>query len=190
MTETQIILASASPRRRELLAQIGVQFSVMVADIDETSWADEVAEVYVARMAVEKAQAVRHRLTEAASPILAADTSVVLDGKILGKPCDQEDALSMLARLSGRTHQVYTALALLDSEGQTHQRLSVSAVTFRGLSEAERVAYWATGEPADKAGAYAIQGRAAVFISRLEGSFSGVMGLPLYETAELLSSHK
>lgn len=189
MTEAQLVLASASPRRRELLAQIGVQFTVMVADIDETPWLNELADTYVARMALEKAQAVRRRLS-VAQPVLAADTSVVIDGDILGKPENRGDALSMLARLSGRTHQVYTALTLIDFKGQEHQRLSVSQVTFRGLSEAERVAYWGTGEPTDKAGAYAIQGRAAVFVARLEGSFSGVMGLPLYETAQLLDDVK
>jgi len=186
-----IFLGSASPRRAELLAQIGLAYQVLVADIDETPRLAEPAEIYVLRMALEKAEAVLLQLQNGypALPVLAADTSVVVDGEILGKPCDQAEAMAMLARLSGRTHMVLTAVALIESgaEGRRASRLSVNKVRFRAISEAERLAYWQSGEPQDKAGAYAIQGRAAVFIEHLEGSFSGVMGLPLFETAELLA---
>ena len=185
-----IFLGSASPRRAELLAQIGLEYQVLVADIDETPRPAESAEVYVLRMAVEKAEAVLIKTQDAhpALPVLAADTSVVIDGQILGKPGDQAEAMAMLARLSGRTHQVLTAVAVVEpgAEGRRASRLSVNKVRFRQISEAERLAYWQTGEPQDKAGAYAIQGHAAVFIEHLEGSFSGVMGLPLFETADLL----
>ncbi len=187
MADSQLILASASPRRRQLLSQLGVRFEVVIADIDETPHPAEAAEVYVVRMALEKARAVACRLAAPSVPVLGSDTSVVVDGEILGKPKDRADGLAMLARLSGRSHHVYTAVALVWGEQpQEASRLSVSSVTFRTLSESDRVAYWATGEPTDKAGGYAIQGRAGAFISRLEGSFSGVMGLPLYETTELL----
>ena len=188
MAVTRLILASASPRRRELLAQLGVQFEVVVADIDETPVAGEAPEVYVVRMALEKARAVKARLGDAEALVLGSDTAVVVDGEILGKPRDRADGLAMLARLSGRVHHVYTAVASVGPAGREASRLSVSSVTWRDVSEAERVAYWATGEPHDKAGGYAIQGKAAVFVSRLEGSFSGVMGLPLFETAALLES--
>ena len=188
MAVTRLILASASPRRRELLAQLGVQFEVVVADIDETPVAGEAPEVYVVRMALEKARAVKARLGDAEALVLGSDTAVVVDGEILGKPRDRADGLAMLARLSGRVHHVYTAVASVGPAGREASRLSVSSVIWRDVSEAERVAYWATGEPHDKAGGYAIQGKAAVFVSRLEGSFSGVMGLPLFETAALLES--
>ena len=178
-----LCLASASPRRRELLAQIGVPHVVTSADIDETVLPGESPAEYVLRMARNKAVVVRdagQRL-----PVLAADTAVVLDGVIYGKPRDREHALDMLRRLSGRTHEVLTAVALADHRG-TRTRLSLSEVTFRTLTEEECAAYWESGEPRDKAGAYAIQGLAAVFVERISGSYSGVMGLPLFETAELL----
>lgn len=181
-----VYLASASPRRRELLAQIGVAFEVVAVAVDEALRPGEAPEVYALRLAVAKARA-GHAL-RAGRPALGADTAVVVDGAILGKPRDRADALAMLERLSGRTHHVHTAVALVAADGTVHSRLSVSAVTFRALSAAERAAYWASGEPADKAGGYAIQGRAAVFVARLEGSYSGVMGLPLFETAELLET--
>ncbi len=191
MDKPMIFLGSASPRRAELLAQIGVRCKVVVADIDESPLPDEAAEIYVLRMAIEKAEAVllQTRYENPALPVLAADTSVVVDGEILGKPIDQAEAIAMLARLSGQTHQVLTAVALVRSgaERAIASRLSVNKVKFRVISEAERLAYWKTAEPQDKAGAYAIQGRAAVFIEHLEGSFSGVMGLPLFETANLLA---
>lgn len=175
-----LILASQSPRRVELLSQLGVACRQCPVDIDERPHAGEAPLDYVERMAREKAGA----LADPDGPVIAADTSVVIDGHILGKPVDREDALRMLALLSARTHDVYTSVALryhsLDSRVQT------THVTFRELPDDERRWYWATGEPADKAGAYAVQGKAAQFITRIEGSFSGVMGLPLFETAELL----
>ena len=186
-----IFLGSASPRRAELLSQIGVAYKVAVADIDETPAIDEPAELYVLRMAVEKAEVVLAQPQNGCLglPVLAADTSVVIDGEILGKPRDQTEAMAMLARLSGRTHQVLTAVAVVGPGAKPVRasRLSVNKVSFRAISEAERLAYWLTAEPQDKAGAYAIQGCAAVFIEHLEGSYSAVMGLPLFETAELLA---
>jgi septum formation protein len=183
-----VYLASGSPRRRELLQQIGVPFRVVVgAAVDEAWLSGEAAGPYVTRLAAAKADAGWERTRDTADvPVLAADTAVVLDGKILGKPADREDAGSMLRRLSGRTHEVLTAVALRTAKG-LHCRISRSEVTFRHIAAAEAQAYWDTGEPLDKAGAYAIQGRAAVFIAQLHGSYSGVMGLPLFETAELLS---
>jgi septum formation protein len=178
-----VCLASVSPRRRELLAQIGVPHIVVAADIDETAQAGEAPRDYVLRMARQKALAVRERGERL--PVLAADTTVVLDDVIYGKPRDRAEGLAMLGRLSGRTHGVLTAVALADSRGVALQ-LSVSSVRFRDLSTEECEAYWETGEPRDKAGGYAVQGGAAVFIESLNGSYSGVMGLPLFETAGLL----
>ena len=178
-------LASVSPRRRELLTQIGVPHVVVGAHIDESALPGERPHDYVQRMARTKAQAVWH--LDQSLPVLAADTTVVLDGVIYGKPVDRADALQMLARLSGRTHEVLTAVALANARGLA-VRMNVSTVRFRVLSAEECAAYWETGEPRDKAGAYAVQGRAAVFIESLSGSYSGVMGLPLFETAELLLS--
>jgi septum formation protein len=183
-----IYLASGSPRRRELLQQIGVSFKVIRADLDETALAGEAPTAYVSRLADAKAAAgwqLSRDLGEA--PVLAADTAVVLDGKILGKPKHRDDAMRMLRELSGRTHEVLTAIALRTELG-THARLSRSRVTFRAIDPDEARAYWDSGEPADKAGAYAVQGYAAVFIADLQGSYSGVMGLPLFETAQLLSA--
>jgi septum formation protein len=181
-----IYLASRSPRRAELLRQIGVSHRVLEVEIDETRRAGETPAALVRRLAEDKASAASVMLAgDTHAPILAADTAVVLDDQVFGKPRDRRDGLGMLRRLSGRVHEVMTAVALLYA-GRTTTRLSCSEVRFRQLSESERRAYWATGEPADKAGAYAIQGRAAIFIDRLEGSYSGVMGLPLFETAQLL----
>ena len=182
----QILLASSSPRRGELLEQINIRFDTVVADIDETPLADEPAQDYVRRLALAKAGAGRAR-NSGNLPVLGADTAVVVDGEIFGKPRDREHALAMLARLSGRMHRVLTGVALVAHKAE-QTRLSESRVTFREISTAEMEAYWATGEPRGKAGAYAIQGRAAVFVERLEGSYSGVMGLPLFETADLLSA--
>lgn len=180
----QIILASASPRRSELLKQIGVRHRVVAVDIDEAPLPHEAPDAYVARVAAEKSEACR-LIDRSGLPILAADTSVILDGRILGKPEDLQHAIEMLSRLSGRTHQVFSAVSL---RGDRHwQALSVSEVRFRPLSHQEVVAYWQTGEPCDKAGAYAIQGLASTFIESMAGSFSGVMGLPLFETAQLLA---
>ena len=182
-----VYLASGSPRRRELLQQIGVSFRVVGAAVDEAARLAETAPNYVLRLAAAKAEAGWERSRDAAAvPVLAADTAVVLDGKILGKPADRQDAEDMLRQLSGRTHEVLTAVALRTSLG-LQSRISRSEVTFRRITAAEALTYWETGEPRDKAGAYAIQGKAAIFISDLRGSYSGVMGLPLYETAELLS---
>lgn len=178
-----LCLGSASPRRRELLAQIGVPHVVQVARIDEAVRPGEAPRAYVERLAREKALAVLARHPRL--PVLAADTAVVLDGIICGKPRDRADGTGMLARLSGRAHEVLTAVALAHRHGVT-VRTSRSCVRFRALAAAEIEAYWASGEPHDKAGAYAVQGLAAVFVESLEGSYSGVMGLPLFETAELL----
>jgi septum formation protein len=182
-----VYLASGSPRRRELLQQIGVPFRVVVGtEVDEAVRLAETAPTYVLRLAAAKAEAGWERSRDFTQvPVLAADTAVVLDGKILGKPVDGQDAEGMLRQLSGRTHEVLTAIALRTANG-LESRISRSEVTFRGIAAAEARAYWETGEPSDKAGAYAIQGRGAIFIADLRGSYSGVMGLPLFETAELL----
>ena len=182
----QIYLASQSPRRRELLEQIGIYPKVVTADIDEQPHPNEAPAEYVIRLALEKAGAVHAMLSEGEMlPVLAADTSVVVDNKILGKPQNYDDALAMMQQLSDRTHKVLTGVALVDNK-KISSRLSVSNVTFRPVNEKEAQAYWDSGEPQDKAGGYAIQGLGAMFISRLEGSYSGVMGLPLFETADLL----
>jgi len=183
-----IFLASGSPRRRALLQQIGVSFQVIGIVLDETALADEAPLAYVSRLAEAKAAAgwERRRILGHA-PVLAADTAVVLDGRILGKPGDMKDAISMLLELSSRTHEVLTAVALRTAGG-TQLKVSRSMVTFRAIDAAEARDYWATGEPRDKAGAYAIQGYAAVFIADLKGSYSAVMGLPLFETAQLLQA--
>jgi septum formation protein len=184
----QILLASGSPQRRALLAQIGVRHAVRPVDVDETPAAGEAAADFVLRLALAKARAA---LADAPPterpPVLAADTAVVVDGAILGKPRDRTDALAMLARLSGRRHEVLTGVALI-AAGIERTALSASRVRFRAVSAAEAAAYWASGEPADKAGGYAIQGLGALFIAELAGSYSGVMGLPLFETAELLGA--
>jgi septum formation protein len=182
-----VYLASGSPRRRELLQQIGVPFRVVGAPVDETVRPDEAPSVYVSRLAAAKAAAGWEGREAIEAPVLAADTSVVLDGRILGKPSDRQHAVLMLSELSGRTHEVLTAVALRTAAG-LQSRLSRSEVTFRRIAGDEIQAYWDTGECADKAGAYAIQGRAAVFVADLRGSYSGVMGLPLFETAELLGA--
>jgi len=180
-----IYLASGSPRRRELLQQIGVPFRVVGAAVDEAVLAGETSEAYVARLAAAKAESGWEQNLVRRAPVLAADTAVVLDGRILGKPIDRPDGEAMLRQLSGRTHVVLTAIALRTASG-LRSRISRSEVTFRALAAEEIRTYWESGEPSDKAGAYAIQGRAAVFIADLRGSFSGVMGLPLFETADLL----
>lgn len=182
-----IALASASPRRRELLEQIGVSYRQVFVDVPEVLEPDEVPEMYVLRVALEKARAGRATLEAGdETPVLGADTAVVIDGTVLGKPRDRSDALAMMGRLSGQWHQVMSAVAVVGAVGEEHSRLSVSSVLFREVSEKEAAAYWETGEPQDKAGGYAIQGRGAVFVERLEGSYSGVMGLPLFETSALL----
>jgi septum formation protein len=183
-----IYLASASPRRSALLDQIAVAHRVQPVDVDETALAAEPAGEYVRRLAVLKAETLWQKLAAPLRrPVLGADTAVVLDNEILGKPRDEQDCLRMLGLLSERTHQVFTAVALRASGG-CESRVNVSDVTFRKLSDDEIRRYWRTGEPADKAGAYAVQGRAALFIERIAGSYSGIMGLPLFETGELLAA--
>lgn len=185
MPYDRIRLASASPRRSQLLCQIGVAHDIRPVDLDESRRAGESPRDYVLRLAREKALA--GITSGGAMPVLGADTTVAIRDEIFVKPQDQNDAVRMLAALSGRTHDVLTAVALA-SDGRVDTAISETRVTFRGLSDAECRSYWASGEPVDRAGAYAIQGLAAVFIARLEGSYTGVMGLPLFETAALLDA--
>ena len=196
ISDKRIYLASRSPRRRDLLKQIGVPFELLLlredlrrgADVDETPLAEESPGVYVLRVASAKAaMAVRQIAYRGLpqKPVLSADTTVVFDGQIVGKPVDAEDAARILRTLSGREHQVLTAVAVALRE-QIEAQISVSSVSFRELSDAEIRSYVATGEPLDKAGAYAIQGRGGVLVTRMIGSYSGIMGLPLAETVELL----
>jgi septum formation protein len=178
-----IILASASPRRKELLNQIGVRHTVYAVDIDETPLMNESPLAYVQRVAAEKSAACVLKL-QTEQLVLAADTVVVLGDVIMGKPKDEADALMMLRQLSGKTHQVCSAISL---RGREHtQAVSITDVTFKALTEQEILAYWHSGEPLDKAGSYAIQGKGSVFVTAINGSFSGVVGLPLFETAQLL----
>ena len=182
-----IYLASSSPRRAELLRQIDAKFETLNIRIDESRQAAETAEQYVCRIAKAKAQAGSDQVRKSASDVavLAADTIIALDGDIIGKPDNGSHCYHMLERLSGREHQVLTAIAV-NYQARIHCQLSTSRVIFRDLEAAEIEAYCASGEPMDKAGGYAIQGRAAVFIKHLEGSYSSVMGLPIFETAEML----
>ena len=187
LTET-VVLASASPRRRLLLEQLGIHCRVVPAQIDEKVLPGEQPDVFVQRMAKEKADAVWGQQTENVSePVLGADTVVVLDNHVLGKPADKSHGIEMLMALSGRTHSVLTAVALRTQKGEAEIALSASHVTFRVINREECERYWSTGEPADKAGGYAIQGKGAIFVANLHGSYSGVMGLPLFETAHLLT---
>lgn len=194
--DKRIYLASRSPRRRELLKQIGVPFELLLlredlrrgADVDETPLPDESAGIYVLRIARAKAETAVRQIAYRAlpqKPVLAADTTVVFDGEIVGKPDDSDHAARILRALSGREHQVLTAVAIALRE-QIETQISVSSVWFREIPEAEIRRYCASGEPLDKAGAYAIQGRAGAFVTRIAGSYSGIMGLPLAETVELL----
>lgn len=196
MAEKRIYLASRSPRRRELLKQIGVNFELLLMredprrglDVDESTLPDESPGVYALRVATAKASFAAHQIAQRAlpiNPVLAADTTVVLDDQVIGKPDDAEHAAHILRSLSGREHTVITAVAVARRD-QIETQISASTVQFRDLSEAAIRRYVASGEPLGKAGAYAIQGRAASFIIRIEGSYSGIMGLPLAETAELL----
>lgn len=180
----KVNLASRSPRRRELLEQIDIDYEVIDIDIDE-SWKDNETPIdYVRRIAEEKARTGK-ALIKNNLPVLAADTAVVLNGEILGKAESKEEAVAMLSKLSGKTHEVLSAVTVIDNEEQT--KVSISKVTFKKLNQEEIEAYSNSDEPIGKAGAYAIQGKAAVFIENLEGSYSGVMGLPLFETMSLLS---
>ena len=187
MNRCDLVLASASPRRRELLAQLGASFSVQPADIDETVRAGEAAEDYVVRMAREKAAAVAAAMRGDDWAVLGADTTVVLDGEALGKPRDASDAVAMLLRLAARSHDVFTAIALHHAGGQ-HELLVCTEVDFLPLDRAQCEAYVASGEPMDKAGAYGIQGLGGAFVSGIRGSYSNVVGLPLCETWQLLRS--
>jgi len=196
--EPHIYLASQSPRRRELLTQIGIRFNLLLfrgdtrvdPEIDEVPLPGELPEAYVQRVAAAKArqgmylQSLRHL---PALPVLAADTTLDVDGEIIGKPRDNPEATAILERLSGRTHRVLTAIALAH-QTRLETRLSISEVRFRALTDIEIQRYVASGEPRDKAGAYGIQGRAAIFVEEIRGSHSGIVGLPLCETALLLRS--
>lgn len=182
-TRASLLLASKSPRRRELLEQVGVDFQVLAVDIAEVPRPGERSDDYVCRLAQEKARAGAQQVP--GRPVLGADTLGVYRNRILEKPGSREDALTMLRSMSGDVHQVYSAVSICCDERQ-YTRLSVTEVTFRPLSLTEIERYWETGEPQDKAGAYAIQGLGAMFVERIEGSYSGVVGLPLNETRELL----
>lgn len=191
-----IYLASQSPRRQELLNQIGVSFSILMSEIDESINDNEKPDEYVLRLAKAKALAGWEGIKIKDKPVLGSDTVVVIEGEILGKPKDHTEARLMLRRLSGRTHQVMTAVALTSFAGSAQEAaskpeincaISISHVSFKALSQQEIEWYINSGECDDKAGAYGIQGLAATFITHLSGSYSGVMGLPLYETAQLLN---
>ena len=187
MSESGLILASASPRRSALLRQIGVAHRIATPDVAELRGPGENLEACIKRLALSKARQVREREHQSKLPVLGADTAVVLGDEMLGKPADRDAALAMLARLAGRSHRVLTAVALVGKHGET-LRLARSTVTFRRIDAEEIERYWDSGEPVDKAGGYGIQGLAAVFVEKIEGSYSGVMGLPLFETAALLDA--
>ena len=186
LVDYDLILASASPRRTEILQQMGVRHLVKPTNIDETPKPNEPAVDYVQRMALEKAQNIIAQ-SSASIPVLGADTCVVCDAQIFGKPQDKQQALDMLLALSGRTHQVYTAVAVGNAE-DCAVLVSTTEVLFRKLSVQECISYWETSEPKDKAGSYAIQGYGAVFIESINGSYSGVVGLPIEQTAKLLDT--
>jgi septum formation protein len=183
--DIQLILASSSPRRWELLKQIGISHRVIAADIDESIQGEEDARMYVCRMAREKAMEV-HRRCGVPLPVLGADTIVVLNRRILGKPEDRDHASQMLEELSSETHEVWSAIALVLPGGSLSERLNITRVTFAELGKEWIDSYCDSGDPMDKAGAYGVQGAAAQKISNIEGSYSGIMGLPLYETTEIL----
>ncbi|KAG1682820.1 Maf-like protein [Nymphon striatum] len=182
--DPQIILASASPRRAQLLEQIGINYKIRIADINEDSLENEEPEVLIVRLAKEKAEAIAFS-SNSTLPVLGADTLGLMNGELLVKPRDFEHAHYMLSRMSGNWHEILSAVAI-SSYGNTQVLLNRNRVLFKELSEQEITTYWYTGEPQDKAGAYAIQGIAATFIERIEGSYSGIMGLPLFETRKLL----
>lgn len=185
MPSPQLYLASRSPRRAQLLDQLGVDFEIIPADVEELRSRDETPVQFAERLALDKARAGLQAVpAERPRPALGADTIVVVGDRVMGKPSNREQAIEMLMMLSGRHHEVITAVALASEQEAVVSQSS--RVTFRTLTVQECEAYWDSGEPYDKAGSYAIQGLAAMFVTRLEGSYSGVMGLPLYETAELL----
>lgn len=183
-----VLLASGSPRRQELLQQIGVDFDRVVVDVAEIRQPGETPESFVVRVAGDKAAAGRQQRLDDPRPVIGADTAVVLGNQVFGKPQDYDHAAEMLRALSGVTHQVLSAVVVVPQQGEPLLAVCASDVTFRAISEAEISAYWQTGEPLGKAGGYAIQGRAALFVERLVGSYSAVMGLPLFETARLLET--
>lgn len=184
-----VYLASASPRRRELLTQIGVSWELLPAAIDETARPGEPAPDYVGRLALAKCRDALARMpAERPAPLLAADTAVVIRGELLGKPASEADCRRMLGLLSGAVHEVFSAVCVISRQGESIA-LSRSEVAFRDINSEEIGAYWRSGEPVDKAGGYGIQGLGAVFVREVRGSYSGVMGLPLFETAALLGAH-
>lgn len=185
-TTPQLYLASRSPRRSELLRQLGLHFETLPADVPEVPQAGETPAEYACRLALNKARAAEARAGLPELPVLGADTDVVLNGQILGKPRDEKDGIAMLLALSERVHQVYSAVAVVRGE-QVEQVLSITEVRFGCVTPAAARAYWRSGEPADKAGGYGIQGLGAVFVREIHGSYSGVMGLPLFETAAVLA---
>ena len=190
MADWFLYLASASPRRRELLRQIHVDFEVIAPNVIEIPRVGETAEQYVVRAALDKARAVQDVVLKrslAPHPVLGADTEVVFEGEILGKPRDRTHGMAMLKRLAGRTHEVLSGIAIV-YQGREYTALSKSRVTFAPLSEPEIEDYWETGEPVGKAGGYAIQGRAAAFVRYIDGNYSGIVGLPLYELNTLLGN--
>jgi septum formation protein len=178
----QLHLASTSPRRREILRSLGVEFEIVKVETDESPRQGEAPEELVLRLAIAKAEA-----ATGAELVMGSDTVVVLDGRILGKPRDLDDAVDMLLALSGRSHSVLTGVALKTPEG-TRTVLSATDVRFREIGRDEAIRYWQSGEPADKAGGYGIQGLGGMFVEAINGSYSGVMGLPVFETVELLKS--
>lgn len=186
MSAVKLVLASASPRRSELLRQIGVEFSTRAQDIDESAQSDELPEQLVQRLARQKAEAALQHCNED-EVVLGSDTIVLLGDKVLGKPESADAAVSMLLALADNEHQVLTAVFVADRDRQS-AALSKTTVRFRPIQEQEARAYWETGEPQGKAGGYGIQGQGAVFVQSISGSYSGVMGLPLYETAQLLKA--
>jgi len=186
----RLILASQSPRRQALLSQLGYQFTTLIADIDESVTVNETAQDYVLRLAVEKAQTIYNKLPieqQTHSLVLGADTCVVINNEILGKPIDENDCISTLLKLSNKQHQVLTSIAVVSAQSVASQ-LVTTDVTFKKLTANEISRYWQTGEPEDKAGSYAIQGIGGQFVTNINGSYSAVVGLPLYETAQLLAS--
>lgn len=195
----EIVLASRSPRRQQMLAALGIRFSVVAADIDETVHDGELPEKYVARLAGGKALAAAKKLSSSVKmsegessgciqPVLAADTTVALDGEIFGKPKDKADAFRIWSTLSGTTHHVYSGIALLVND-DLQVRVGVTQVVYAVMDERDMIGYWASGEPQDKAGAYGVQGLGSAFVKEVHGSYSNVVGLPLYELRELLKTN-
>jgi len=194
MTGPQIYLASQSPRRRALIEQLGIRYQTLNVEVDESPHSREAPVDFVERLALQKARAGWQLAAKPMAPVVGADTCIVLDGEIVGKPESQQQGIALLKRYSGRAHEVYTGVAIVGSgtddqepEIMHYVRTNISTVTFRAITNEECEQYWKSGEPIGKAGGYAIQGLASVFIEKLEGSYSGVMGLPLFEFAELIS---